>query len=841
MMLRRVIQIFITVVITGLIAAVPTTMAFADAPGTRGDETQPQGSTASSPHVSSATWDGVQMLQPLAAPRPATMAVRTAPLAQNEGGVLPWLSRELNPGNWILDAGMGIISALFNTLAELVQQAAISMMPGSLGLAASAPAAVASAAQGALPKQGESVWSILPSGCGAQAGYNFVFCTPGELTYAHPNMHLVWNALRPVALALVTLLFAVRLLRLISEGPVSLASEGKSLLFTFLGVSLFVSQSRWVLETIIEFFNGLSNALLAHASSGLPATNPDGTLNAGAGIMYLVFWLIVLFLVIKSFFRLIHIAILVGVAPLAGALLMDRATAPRFRSWLDKLIELLTEQVALVLVFILATAMLEPFQNSASGPWDSFVNFLFGTVTLLMALVGGPAVVGFARAAPASYLQSRVQLRAMGLAGRGTTALARRGGAAALGSAAAIAAGAGAEGAAEHMRRAAGWVGGARPGASGGDPRASAAAARISSSDSGKHGRVARDLRERARLTSETGDADRMRRRADALDRYTRNGRIAHRPGRYGTRLADGTYEPNAVGLARRTAFKNAQTTAAGMLAVERGDLMQRIGADTTRLAALRERMARAQTTGEPASRLQHRYGAIEERLEARHERLRALDPGSETGRAQARRVALAIADQSLPPEHRRNRPADQNALQAATRGVARASRARPVGAYAPGTATRLEQHATERAKGLAGRASHLQAEAAHAGLGQAPKLRQQAQRATAHAVRFQRRAELAARAVKHAHVPRRERRLSPAAQGTSRTAEALPARNITLRRPRPTAVRTGRASRAESPQPNVPGPGAPAHRRLDARSAYRRQVHATIRRVRDGDEEPPA
>jgi hypothetical protein len=46
--------------------------------------------------------------------------------------VLPWLNRTLNPGNWILDAGMGIFTAITATVGELLQQSVMSMLGGGV-------------------------------------------------------------------------------------------------------------------------------------------------------------------------------------------------------------------------------------------------------------------------------------------------------------------------------------------------------------------------------------------------------------------------------------------------------------------------------------------------------------------------------------------------------------------------------------------------------------------------------------------------------------------------------------------------------------------------------------
>src|SRR5262249_53447180 len=151
--------------------------------------------------------------------------------------------------------------------------------------------------------------------------------------------------------------------------PKSLATEGKSLVLTFSFVMAFIQATQLVCKLLVDFFNGLSNLLLSSAAVKFPSQDV-GDLNLGSNLMFLFFWIVILLLLIKCFFRVIRIIVLLAVAPLAGALLMDRATSPRFRSWLDKLIELFMEQINLVIVFIVAAALVKPFQDRSVG--DAF-------------------------------------------------------------------------------------------------------------------------------------------------------------------------------------------------------------------------------------------------------------------------------------------------------------------------------------------------------------------------------------------------------------------------------------------------------------------------------------
>ncbi len=378
--LRRVV---ITVALA-LALFLPATVS-ADAPGTRGDPPLPQGSAsrAGAPADGPQVWQGVQPLTPPGATTPAT-PVRFGSPGDWTGETQSWLGRNLNPGNWVLDAGMGVVAGVIATVGATEERAARTLLGAG---------------------DGDS-WSIVPRTCNDNQATNFVFCTPPELTYAHPNLPPIWNIMRAAAQALATTLFLVRISRLLAEGARSLAEEGKRLLLTFMGVSLFVNTTAQTLGFVIDIFNAMSEALLARAHLDL-LTPLDANLNLGSYCMYAVFWTIMLLLIFKSFFRLINIIVLVGVAPVAGALLMDRATAPRFHGWLQRLIDLLFEQVALTITIVVAVALLQPFRD---GSVDVFVNFLLGSATLLMAAYGAPQLTGVARTTvQGGYLRARLQ------------------------------------------------------------------------------------------------------------------------------------------------------------------------------------------------------------------------------------------------------------------------------------------------------------------------------------------------------------------------------------------------------------------------------------------------
>lgn len=375
-----------------LLLAVSPTIAHADAPGTRGDPTLPQGAAPAHTDASAydQAWQDVQTLPPPEALYVASPAfVRpSARVAANES----WLGRSLNPGNWMLDAGMGVIAGTIATTGETAERAARVFLGG-----------------------GGDSWTIIPRSCGDNMTTNFVFCTPPELTYAHPNLAPVWNVMRAAAQGMVTVLFLVRMGRLLTEGAVSLATEGKRLVLTFLGVSLFVNSTAQTLGFVIDLFNALTNALLARAQFDIP-TPVVAELIIGDWAMYLTFWVFALLLMFKGFFRLVNIIVLLGVAPIAGALLMDHATAPRFYGWLNRLIDSLVEQLALTIAIIVSFGLLRPFQ---AGLMDAFVNYLLGSAVLVMTLFGTPQLMGIARAATQNnYLVSRLKHSALRSSGK---------------------------------------------------------------------------------------------------------------------------------------------------------------------------------------------------------------------------------------------------------------------------------------------------------------------------------------------------------------------------------------------------------------------------------------
>jgi hypothetical protein len=359
----------ICAILLTLLIALPTP-ARADAPGTRGDPPQPQGSLqqADAAHADVAPWQGVRPLAPSGMPLDAP-ALHMALDTDRAGG---WLSRNLNPGNWVLDAGMGVVAGVIATFGETAQRTAAVLLN---------------------TRTSDQSWTIIPASCSDNAATNFVFCTPPALTYDHPAMTSIWSVMRAVAQLLVTLLFVVRMSRLLAEGQQSLATEGKGLLLTFIGVSLFINSTQATLALIIDLFNAISDALLSHAAFAMPTpVGPD--LNIGAMLMYAMFWLAMVWLIVKSAFRVVRVMVLVGLAPIAGALLMDRSTSPRFYGWLNRLFDLLIEQLALAATMIVAVALVSPLRGGAG---EAFTGYVLGLLTLLVTVLGAERLTGMAQ------------------------------------------------------------------------------------------------------------------------------------------------------------------------------------------------------------------------------------------------------------------------------------------------------------------------------------------------------------------------------------------------------------------------------------------------------------
>ena len=628
------------------LACLPTP-ALADAPGTRGPEAGGQGSVGAGPRTTSSPiapeWSGVREL-PLPSMRaPDATPSLVPPQGGPASGPITWLGRNLNPGNWILDAGMGIFAGIIKMFGGMAQKAVTAFLGSA---------------------------SVLPSGCD-NAATNFVFCTPASLTYDHPGVRAIWGVLGSIGAGLVTILFTVRLGRMIVEGPRTLATEGKGLLLTFIVAMGFIQATGPICKLLIDFFNGLSSLLLARAVLSFPSQDV-GDLNIGSNVLFLALWVIILLLVLRSFSRLVQIIVLLAMAPVAGALLMDRSTSSRFRSWFEKLIELLLGQINLVIIFVVITAILQPYAGQGAG--DAFVGLLLSIVMMGMAL-SGKSAIGIASSAISGGgggMLPFLRYQVMGSALRGLT---RSRGASQTG---------GLSGS-PHRRGSGAQAAGSDPdqrsrSRTAGDPSQSAAAQRHAGPsgafrlrDAGKRfasqrastqyaaaaggqadGSLPTDarreqarmratmMRQRAGELRREGDrtgADALIRKARLHDRFARGGAIA-RPARFSA----------AERTLRRDTHRQALTEVSGMHALERDALTEQIGADAQRLPMVTRDLALAGATGGDTSALHGEQQALERRLAANRARAQLITPGDDRQHAPATRVAAAaLANERLP------------------------------------------------------------------------------------------------------------------------------------------------------------------------------------------------
>ena len=96
---RYVLRVWIVLLALALYFPLPV---YADAPGTRGDPPLPEGSTVQM-STDASLWPGVHPLAPPTAVQPRN---RYDMVSSSEPS--SWFSRSLNPGMWVLDAGMGV-------------------------------------------------------------------------------------------------------------------------------------------------------------------------------------------------------------------------------------------------------------------------------------------------------------------------------------------------------------------------------------------------------------------------------------------------------------------------------------------------------------------------------------------------------------------------------------------------------------------------------------------------------------------------------------------------------------------------------------------------------------
>ncbi|MFO7167065.1 MAG: type IV secretion system protein [Chloroflexota bacterium] len=357
--------------------------AHADAPGTRGDDVAPQGSSGGA-----GDWSAVRALPP-----PDVPAVAPAAMPKSNDWPLDWLGRELATGNWVMDAGLGIASGAIGTMNQAL----------TLGL--------------------QQLIAVATAESSCAGGVNIITCTPPELFLdSHRSIgsvvHTIWGALTPIAISLIGLLFTLRIGRLIAEGPRSLAAEGKPLVISFVLALLFVKGSDRVLRVMMSALNEFHGLLLRQTTQGLleQMLQPSVHLNFGLQITTLVMLVTVFALAVKALMRMVQLTILISIAPLMGALLMDRSTSPRFGQWLAKLLDTLLQQTAWVFFLWIGSLFFgQALLTGQTQVEEIVIGRILATVVFGMAIGGESALAGIAGAgAPPS-----------GLVGTSVAALAR--------------------------------------------------------------------------------------------------------------------------------------------------------------------------------------------------------------------------------------------------------------------------------------------------------------------------------------------------------------------------------------------------------------------------------
>lgn len=295
----------------------------------------------------------------------------------------PWLTHELNPGLWTLNAGLGIVTVFLSTINDALRLAVLYAF-GDLRL-------------------------------DCTNTLNIVFCTPKALFLEASGgasvggiVRLAWSVLQPLALSLITLLFVVRIGRLIADGPHSLAAEGRQLLLSLILALLMTLSVESILGLLFDLQNGLHAALLAHAQLGSlqQLLSIPVALNPGVAFSMLLLLITMAALVIRAVTRVLHLTLLLAVAPLMGALLMDSSTSARFGAWFTRLLEVLLRQTAWVFIFWVGTHLFQ-MQGALTDPAQQVTGALLLTMVMLSALMGD-SVLGSVLGAGGGTMTSRL-------------------------------------------------------------------------------------------------------------------------------------------------------------------------------------------------------------------------------------------------------------------------------------------------------------------------------------------------------------------------------------------------------------------------------------------------
>ena len=399
-----------------LFTAIAPTLVAADAPGLRGPEAAPAGS------VGSAVWSDIQALPPIGGV-PAPTFSHAAGGERYAGSGLPAATiygqadnqpvaaagfslRALNPGNWVLDAGLGILSATMQsiqqTLLSFILEAAGTQQvnPGSeinLGCEGDLSMLFCTRAEDILPAND----LIAPPKQGPRTGISLPSQQPvAGQGVAAQALRTIWLALQPAALGVLTIVFMVRLGRVMHAGPAAFQSEAKALVLPFLAACVMVAASPMLLRPLLQFFTAINHGILSGGVFGsgelaipwLTYYPYDfvATMAIGPSAALMVLYIVLFIAFGVAIVRLVKLILLFALAPLAGAMLVDRSTAHYFGNWFSKILELLLHQLGWSVAVLAGSAVLNslvPLDAEQVLDPNSFTLNVIGTTLILVFML----------------------------------------------------------------------------------------------------------------------------------------------------------------------------------------------------------------------------------------------------------------------------------------------------------------------------------------------------------------------------------------------------------------------------------------------------------------------
>jgi hypothetical protein len=362
--------------------------ARADAPETQGEPAAPQGgpvvgvSPAAPAGVDPAVlqWRDVEPL-PLgtapgaaALPDPQVFSGAAGPAQQTGDAGLSWLTRQVNVGNWVVDAVLGSSTAQLHALNE-------ALLAGVGGI-------------------GDRI--MAQTGCSA-----LVFCVSSALFFEGPlgaQLARLWSAFQPAAIGMIAVFFVVRLNQAQLEGGRNRIAAAKDILTGVILALIITLAGQWPASLLIDFFRALSETMLSAGASltvaDLVAFNlrTAGFFNLGASLAAFLLslaWAALFGLVLVRWFR---IAVLLLLLPLVGPCLLLPSTRRYATFWIDSLVGLLLQHIAQVAAFTLGSVLVLSGSDSGEGPGAALiwafsallgVGFAFCGTSLFNGLLGG--------------------------------------------------------------------------------------------------------------------------------------------------------------------------------------------------------------------------------------------------------------------------------------------------------------------------------------------------------------------------------------------------------------------------------------------------------------------